>query len=160
MRFIIFMAELRNYFLMRKKMLFALTVSLSVGFLISCTKTCDNAYEGKQCNVPVNLKFAGVYAMNDTAVINSATDRRSYSLTVIAASTGPGNIALEDFGGTDSTLNGVANGSSFTIATDTIGQNQIINTSGALSGNTLSFSYMVVTGIDTVSRYASGMKAP
>jgi len=124
---------------------------------MSCTKTCDNGYEGNQCNVPVNLKFNGIYAITDTAVINNNINRITYSMT-ITASSAPNLIVLRNFGGTDSSLYGSVSGSSFIIDSVVVGQNKIENTSGNLNDSTLTFTYMVIDSTDTVIRNAYGKK--
>ena len=146
-----------------KKTLSALTLICAIAAITtisSCTKTCGVGYEGSDCKTAMNTKFAGVYNVHDTAVINGSTSVFGYAMTVSASSSDPSAVSITNFGGFNagSVVSGKVEGTNLTVPSTTIGSVSISNASGSISGSTLSFVYTATDTSGVSIDHAVGLK--
>ena len=146
-----------------KKTLSALTLICAIAAITtmsSCTKTCGVGYEGSDCKTAMNTKFAGSYSVHDTAIINNTQSVFVYTMTVTASSSDPSTISIANFGGFNpgSSTTGKVDGTTLTIPNTTIGNEQITNASGSISGSTLTFVYTAQDSTGVSVDHAVGLK--
>jgi hypothetical protein len=110
-------------------------------FTSSCTKECDPGYEGDDCKTETRAKFIGQYTGPETCTVG--TD--NYTITVGRSSTDALKITFTNVYNQAYTAVGTVDGSSFTVGTQDVATGVTVSGTGTLSGNTLTFTYTIVT---------------
>jgi hypothetical protein len=135
----------------------ALAVIGSIATLASCTKTCDEGFEGDKCDVEVREKVIGTYGMTETC---SVTGVANYDIVITKASANVLNVLISPFGGyVGATGTAKVEGNTITIsAQSSVGFN--FNGSGTISndGANISLSYTISDGTNTESCSGTGAK--
>ncbi len=136
-----------------KPFLMAATVA-GLFFVSSCTKTCDEGYEGTDCKTLIREKFIGQFKGDETCTVG--TD--NYTVTATAGSADLLTIVIGNAYNQGFTVTATVSGSSFTVASQSVGSaGSNLAGTGSISGDgkTLSFSYTVtpVTGTANTCNY-------
>jgi hypothetical protein len=125
---------------------------------------CPPGYEGANCSVRVNAKFAGRYAVRDTESYMGTINVYNYYTTIIASVSDPSALAIMNFGGFDSTtsVSATVNGNSFTVPTCAV-NNQgspitITNASGSVNGNLIDYRYTASDNTGTATDHVVGAR--
>jgi hypothetical protein len=129
---------MKNFF---KPFLMAATVA-SLFFVSSCTKTCDEGYEGSDCKTMTRTKFIGQFKGPETCTVGSD----NYTVTVSAGSADALTIVFGNVYNQGFTVTAKVSGSSFTVAEQTVGSSgSKASGSGSISGDgtQLTFTYSV-----------------
>ncbi len=123
------------------KSFIAIAVIGAVTTVASCTKTCDSGYEGDDCKTETRAKFIGQFTGPETCTIGND----NYTITVGRSSTDALKITFANVYNQGFTAVATVDGSSFTVETQSIATDVTVSGTGTLSGNTLTFTYTVVT---------------
>jgi hypothetical protein len=123
------------------KSFLAIAIIGAVTTVTSCTKTCDPGYEGDDCKTEIRAKFIGQYAGPETCTVG--TD--NYTITVGRSSTDALKITFANVYNQAYTAVATVDGSSFTVETQNVATDVTVAGTGTLSGNTLTFTYTIVT---------------
>lgn len=134
----------------------AVAAFAAVSGITSCTKVCDEGYEGDKCDVEIREKIIGTYGLTETC---SLTGAANYDLVITKSSTSVLNVLISPFGGYVG-VQGTAkvDGDNITIsAQSSNGFN--FNGSGTITndGQNISLSYTISDG--TTSENCSGTAA-
>ncbi len=124
-----------------KPFLMAATVA-GLFFVSSCTKTCDEGYEGTDCKTLIREKFVGQFKGPETCTVG--TD--NYTVTITGSSANVLNIVIANAYNQGFTVTASVSGSSFTVAEQTVGSaGSKLQGSGSISGDgkNLTFTYTV-----------------
>lgn len=108
----------------------------------SCTKTCDEGYEGDDCKTEVREKFVGQFKGDETCTVG--TD--NYTITVAKGSTDVLTLVINNAYNQGFTVSGKVSGSTLTIEEQTVGSaGSKLKGTGTLSGDgkTFTFAYTV-----------------
>ena len=125
----------------------AVAVIGSIATLASCTKTCDEGFEGDKCDVEIRAKFFGTYSASQTKNGGAATTSVA-TITTSTANINTINISNLPNNFFSSSVKATVTGTAFTIASqDPDNDNYIITGTGALTGTTITITY-TVTGDD------------
>lgn len=129
----------------------------AVATTTSCTKTCDEGFEGDDCKTEVRAKIIGTYGMTETC---SVTGNANYDIVITKASTDVMNVLISPFGGyPGATGTAKVEGDVITIsAQSSVGFS--FNGSGTISnnGNNISLSYTISDGTNSESCSGTGVK--
>ena len=97
---------------------------------------CPSGYEGTLCETLSRAKFIGVFNGNETCSVGTDT----YSLT-ITANSNDAKFNIQNLYNDNLTAIADANGTSFTIPSQTVGVGVTAIGSGSISGNTITITY-------------------
>jgi hypothetical protein len=132
----------------------AVAVIGSIATLASCTKTCDEGFEGDKCDVEIRAKFLGAYAGNEICTAGSD----NYTLTVANSGTDILKITLSNVYGSAFTASASVDGSSFTVPSQTVAVGVTVSGSGTVTGNNLTFTYNINDGTNSNNCTFTGAK--
>ncbi len=106
------------------------------------TAACPTGYEGTNCDIAMNQKFAGTYNVTDTATDNvSGTQSFTYTFSITASTSNPAAISVTGLTDPGTSLNGTVDGSNFTVQDYTTADGSFTNFKGTVSGKQLRFTY-------------------
>ncbi len=122
----------------------ALAVIGSIATLASCTKTCDEGYEGDKCDVKIISKYTGTYSASGTD--NDGGTYTNWTVIVSESSTDVLTILI-NLQNAGITLNAkvAAEGGSYTIANQNISGFNYTG-SGTLTSNAMTLTMTEVDG--------------
>ena len=129
-----------------KPFLMAATVA-SIFFVSSCTKTCDEGYEGDDCKTEIRAKFIGQWKGND--VCTSGT----YNNITITLANGSGSVMnvtltnLGGFGATETITAKVNAGGALEFTSAAISGNRTVTGTITSSGSAINVSYTVTPAV-------------
>lgn len=126
----------------------------AITFVSSCTKTCDEGFEGDKCDTEIREKFVGQYQGQETCTVG--TD--SYTLTIAKSSSDVLKITVNNVYNQSLTATATVDGSTFDVANQNVGGSVTIQGTGTLSGDNLSFQYTIADGVNSNSCTFTGTK--
>lgn len=113
----------------------------------SCTKTCDEGFEGDKCDTEIRAKFIDNYDVSESKNSNAPY---SYTTSITTSSANVLQVNISELGGNffNSSVKATVDGTSLTIASqDPDSDGYTIAGSGTISNNTVSLTY-TITGED------------
>ncbi|HRN94579.1 MAG: hypothetical protein M9931_05525 [Chitinophagales bacterium] len=130
---------------------FLMVATVATLFVVSsCTKTCDEGYEGTDCKTLIREKFIGQFKGPETCTIGND----NYTVTVTGASSDLLSIVINNAYNQNFTVTGKVDGSSLTVAEQSVGSvGSKLSGSGSISGDgkTLTFTYTVTPATGTAN---------
>lgn len=136
------------------KTFMAVALISSLGILSSCDKTCDEGYEGDKCDTEIREKFIGAFQGNEICT----TGNDNYTLTIAKSGTDVLKVTLSNVYGSAFVATASVDGSSFTVASQTVAIGVTVSGSGTVSGNNLTFSYNINDGTNSNNCSFTGTK--
>lgn len=124
------------------KTFMAVAAFASLTIVSSCTKTCDEGFEGDKCDTEIREKFIGQFQGQETCT--AGTD--SYTLTVSKSSSDVLKVTVNNVYNQGFTATATVDGSTFTITNQNVGGTVTVQGTGTLTGNNLSFQYTIADG--------------
>lgn len=118
------------------------------------TCACPAGYEGVLCETLSRTKFLGVFTGNETCTIGTDT----YSITCTANSDDTKFNIQNLYNQSSVTAIASANGTSFTIPSQTVMAGTTASGSGVISSNTITVTYTITDGINTNTCTFTGTK--
>jgi hypothetical protein len=121
----------------------AVAVIGSIATLASCTKTCDEGYEGDDCKTEIRAKFLGSWKGNDLCTTGTYSD---ITVVLTGGSSSVTNVVLSNLGGFGATETVVAtlnSAGALEISNASISGGRTITGLITSSGSALNFSYTV-----------------
>lgn len=102
---------------------------------------CPYGYEGTNCTTEVRSKFLGQFQGPETCTVGND----NYILTITISSADIGKVIFSNV--YNQAFNAIASvsGTSFTVASQTVATNVTVSGTGTISGNTLTFTYIIAT---------------
>ena len=140
-----------------KKIFSSLFIMAAITAMVStssCTKVCDEGYEGSDCKTEVRAKFLGQYQGNETCTVG--TD--AYTLTVAASSTDVLKISLSNVYNQGFTAVATVNGNAITVESQTVASGVTVSGTGTLTGTTIAFTYAIASPAGNNSCTFTGTK--
>lgn len=131
-----------------KPFLMAATVA-SLFFVSSCTKTCDEGYEGTDCKTEIRAKFIGQWKGNDVCTTGPYNN---ITITLASSTSSVLNVTLTNlggFGGTETITAKVNAGGALEFTGAAISGNRTITGTITSSGTSLNVSYTVTPATGT-----------
>lgn len=116
------------------------------GTCVDGTCVCDAGYTGTNCDTEERAQFLANYSVSESCTSGNYT----YSIEVGTSSTDVTKVIISNFGDYGVDVVATVNGSSLTIANQTVGGGTFSG-SGQLSGNILTITYSVTAGTSTDS---------
>jgi len=114
----------------------------AVTTISSCTKTCDEGYEGSDCKTEWRTKFIGEYAFADVCSSGNYTG----SATITQSSNDVVTILLKNFAGIGSTatITGKLESSNKIVISSQAANGYTINSStGTMTNNIINWTYSI-----------------
>lgn len=122
----------------------------------SCTKTCDEGYEGSDCKTEVRAKFLGNY--HGTEQCTAGNDE--YNVVIAASSTDVVKVTISNVYNQGFTATASVSGSSLTIESQTVVSGVVVSGTGSVSGDgkNLTLTYSIGDGTTNNSCTFTGEK--
>lgn len=130
------------------KSFMAVAAFAAITFVSSCTKTCDEGFEGDKCDTEIRAKVIGTYNVDENC---TSTGDADYSVTITNSGTDVTKVLINPFGGYPASTGTVSvDGTSLTIASQTTG-GYTFSGSGTINngGASISVTYTVSDGTDS-----------
>lgn len=108
--------------------------------IASCTKTCDNGYEGDKCDTEWRTKFIGTYTFADVCPSGNYTG----TATITSSSNNVVTILITNFGGIGgtATINGTLDESNKVTITSGAANSFTVNSAtGTMTNNIINWTY-------------------
>jgi hypothetical protein len=132
----------------------AVAVIGSIATLASCTKTCDEGYEGDDCKTEIRAKFLGAWQGQETCTVG--TD--SYTLTITSSGSNILNVVLNNVYNDAIVATASTDGTTFTVANQNVGGSTTVQGTGTVTGNSISFQYTLADGANSNTCTFTGTK--
>lgn len=118
-----------------------MTVAVFAGLTVvsSCTKTCDEGFEGEKCDTEIRAKFVGQFQGSETCTVG--TD--NYTVTITTSATDVLKVTFNNVYNAAYTATATVDGSAFTVANQTVATGVTVQGSGTISGDNLTFTYTI-----------------
>lgn len=122
----------------------------------SCTKTCDEGYEGSDCKTEVRAKFLGNYHGTEQCTVGND----EYNVVIAASSTDVVKVTISNVYNQGFTATASVSGSSLTIESQTVVSGVVVSGTGSVSGDgkNLTLTYSIGDGITNNSCTFTGVK--
>lgn len=114
----------------------------AVAGVSSCTKVCDEGYEGDKCDVAIREKFIGQWQGQESCTVGSD----SYTLTIAASGSDILKITLNNVYNQTFTATATVDGTTFNVANQNVGGTVNVQGNGSVSGSNISFQYTINDG--------------
>lgn len=120
----------------------------AITFVSSCTKTCDEGFEGDKCDTEIREKVVATYSVTEDC---SNTGGATYNVVISKSSTDVTKVLIAPFGGYPASTGTVSvDGTSLTIANQTSGGLTFSGTGTINNGGTsISVTYTISDGTDS-----------
>lgn len=121
------------------KTFMAVAAFASLTVVSSCTKTCDEGFEGDKCDTEIRAKFIGQFQGSETCTVG--TD--NYTVTITSATSDVLKVTFNNVYNAGYTATATVDGSAFTVASQTVASGVTVAGSGTISGDVLTFTYTI-----------------
>ncbi|MCW5909023.1 MAG: hypothetical protein KIS94_14250 [Chitinophagales bacterium] len=127
------------------KTFLAVAAFAAITGITSCTKVCDNGYEGDKCDVQWRTKFIGTYQFADVCPSGNYTG----TATITVSANNVVTILLTNYAGIGSsaTINGTLDESNkVVISSQAAAGFTINNATGTMTNNIINWTYTITDG--------------
>ncbi len=129
-------------------------VAVSLFTASSCTKTCDEGYEGDDCKTAIREKFLGSFKGNEIC----GTGNDNYTIAIAASGTDILKINLGNVYNQNLTVTATVEGTSFSVASQQPAVGVTVSGTGSVSGNNITFTYNINDGTNSNNCTFTGTK--
>ena len=135
------------------KTFMAVAAFASLTVVSSCTKTCDEGFEGDKCDTEIREKVVGTYSVTEDCTV---TGGATYSVSITKSGTDVTKVLINPMGGYPSSTGTVSvDGTSITIAEQTTG-GYTFSGSGTINNGGASITVTYTVGTGGVSETCNG----